>query len=117
MRRRVTDDADTRLYLSRFLRAAAQLDLAGHSVPLLLYISAHPGGRAPYSEALVELGLNRGQLERAIAALIDAKLIVRADSHDDARKVDLQITRTGEAVIDNLNDRAERKINMSDKRT
>jgi len=117
MRRRVTDDADTRLYLSRFLRAAAQSDLTAHSVPLLLYISAHPDGRVPYSEALVELGLNRGQLERAIAALIDAKLIVRAGSHDDARRVDLQITRTGEDVIGKLNDRAEGKRNTSDKRT
>ncbi|MBM0105878.1 MarR family transcriptional regulator [Steroidobacter sp. S1-65] len=117
MRRRLTDDADTRLYLSRFLQAAAQSDLTVYGVPLLLYISAHPGGRVPYSEALAELGLNRGQMERAIAALIDAKLIVRADSHDDARRVDLQITRTGEGVIDNLNDRAERKKNMFDKRT
>ena len=117
MRRRVTDDADTRLYLSRFLRATDKSDLPTHSVPLLLYISAQPDGRAPYSKALLELDLNRGQLERAIAALIDAKLIVRADSHDDARRVDLQITRTGEDVIGNLNDRAEGKKNMSSKRT
>jgi DNA-binding MarR family transcriptional regulator len=117
MRRRVTDDADTRLYLSRFLRAAAQSDLPVHSVPLLLYISAHPGGRVPYSEAIDELDLNRGQLERAIAALIEAKLIVRTDNHDDARRVDLQITRTGEDVIGNLNDRAEGKKNTSGKRT
>lgn len=117
MRRRVTEDADTRLYLSRFLRATNQSVLPAHSVPLLLYISAQPNGRTPYSEALLELNFNRGQLERAIAALIDAKLIVRVDSHDDARRVDLQITRTGEDVIGTLNDIAEGKKNMSGKRT
>ena len=109
MRRRVTDNADMRLYLSRFLQAVDETGWPRHSGKLLLYISAQPGGRVAYSKAIVECELNEGQMERAVTALANENLIVRVDNHEDARRVDLQITRTGEDVIGKLDDRARRK--------
>lgn len=69
MRRRVTDNADMRLYLSRFLQAVDETGWPRHSGKLLLYISAQPGGRVAYSKASVECELNEGQMERAVTAL------------------------------------------------
>jgi DNA-binding MarR family transcriptional regulator len=110
MRRRFTDDADMRLYLSRFLQAVDETSWPRHSAKLLLYISAQPNGRVAYSKATLECDLNEGQMERAVSALTAEKLIVRADNHEDARRVDLQITRIGEDVIGKLDDRAQRKL-------
>lgn len=116
MRRRVTDDADMRLYLSRFLQAVDETGWPRHSGKLLFHIAGQPDGRIPYSKALLDLSLNEGQLERAVAALTAAKLIARADNHENARAVDLQITPTGEDAIGKLNDLAEGRKSISEKR-
>ncbi|WP_129778604.1 hypothetical protein [Peristeroidobacter soli] len=105
-----------RLYLSRFLQAVDETGWPRHSAKLLFRIAGQPDGRIPYSKALLDLRLNEGQLERAIAALIAAKLIVRTDNHENARAVDLQLTQTGEDVIGKLNDLAEARKPISEKR-
>lgn len=109
MRRRVTDDADMRLYLSRFLQAVDETGWPRHAAKVLLHIAGQRSGRVAYSKILTDLGLSEGQLERAIKALDDAKCIVRADSAESFRHVDLQITPTGEAMIGKFDDRSRGK--------
>ncbi len=117
MRRRATDDADMRLYLSRFLQAVDETGWPRHSAKLLFHIAGQPDGRIPYSKALLDLSLNEGQLERAIAALTAEKLIVRADNHENPRAVDLQVTPIGEEVIGKLNDLADGRKQIPEKRS
>jgi len=107
MRRRTTWDADTRLFLSRFLRAVDQTDLAGHSTALLLYLSGQPGGRADYSNAASELKLNKGQMDRAVTVLDEMNLVIRVGSPADARRKQLQVTEAGEDVIGKIHEYAK----------
>lgn len=107
MRRRTPWDADTRLFLSRFLRAVDRTDLPGHSAALLLYISGQPGYRAGYATAARELKLNKGQMERAVTVLDEMKLIIRVDDPADARRKQLQILEAGEDVIGKIHDHAK----------
>jgi DNA-binding MarR family transcriptional regulator len=102
MRRRVPDNADTRLFLSKVLRAVDRGDLPVHAMTLLLYISAQADARAGYSDTARECDLNDGQMERAVKALLDNGLIARIDALEDRRRKQLQTTRTGESVVGHL---------------
>lgn len=109
MRRRVTDNADMRLYLARFLQAVDSTGWPRHAAKVLLHIAGQRSGRIAYSKVLTDLDLSEGQLERAVKALGDAKCIVRADSAESFRHVDLQITPTGEDMIGKLDDHSRGK--------
>jgi len=102
MRGRVPDNADTRLFLSKFLRAVDEANLPGHGATLLLHISAQPGGRTGYADAARACDLNEGQMERAVAALRAKHLIVVVKDDDDTRRKRLAITRDGERVVGQL---------------
>jgi len=76
--------------------------MPGYSAALLLHISGEPEGRASYAEAMKECGLNEGQMERAVRALLDERLIVRSDDDEDARVKWLTVTTDGQHVVDDL---------------
>jgi DNA-binding MarR family transcriptional regulator len=94
--------ADTRWYLSKFLREVDRAKLPGYSAALLLYISSEPGGRVSYAGAASECALNRGQMDRAVTALIKKRLIVSSDDDEDSRVKWLTITTDGQRVVDKL---------------
>lgn len=108
MRRRVQDTADMRLFLSQFLRGATGLGLPRHGVQLLLYIAGQSGGTISYAKAAKECGLNEGQMERSVAALVERRLIVSSvDPEGNGRQARLSITKTGERLIGHLLDPPE----------
>lgn len=107
MRRRFQDDADARLLLSRFLRAVDEVDLPHHSITLLFYISAQPDGTCWYAEAALGCNLNIGQMDRAVSALREKRLIVSSASSEERkgpgrRPKRLTVTRDGTRVIGHL---------------
>jgi DNA-binding MarR family transcriptional regulator/GNAT superfamily N-acetyltransferase len=71
---------------------------------VLFELSAYPGRGA--SGIAAELTLDPGYLSRILRKLEDAGLLDRSSSSEDARQIDLRLTRKGKAAFADLNRRS-----------
>jgi DNA-binding MarR family transcriptional regulator len=71
----------------------------GHVLALEAIDAASRGGPAQIAAVAAELGLDRSNASRMLAAAVSAGLVTRATAPDDARRTELAITPAGAEVL------------------